>query len=614
MDCLIQGSFTANQSGLIRLTWSNKFSRLRGKNLSQLVRLVGPKELRSAVEVSDVIANKTQWRESNSAVKHPIHTISIRNGGFILVTSLANEGEFLNSSSSLHSSIGWKHDDDDDNNSSSYALDGCSSSTLDSAIQTTNINGKMRRTSYLSRILHAVAKHAGYVLVKSPDANNSADGTGTILLPQIPQKTDIATNSLPSNEITSLRQDMIDICARYNRQEDELAIAEVKRSQEETRTRLMMGTLLKKEADMKELNSNLENMEADRLVSEQQYEHMALELDESRRNLEQSIQDKEKSDYARLKVDRENAVLRSERNVWQMARSGIQDELSKIANDLALEKQSHSDTRRLLARAQEALRSEELENYNMAAKLKEQANECALEKAKEEAKALEQEAEDSEAARLKLEAEISNLRTQKHNLVCELKMQIEVFQDKLSAINAEAEEARMMQRTMQSRLKALEEEYEAHIANGAENEIKIQRLRAEKKILISEIRKGSTPYIAPDSSAPVDDTQASAPASLPSLTLSLNPKCSISQLSKQIVYLRKRKMQLKEQFDTSIANNSGSIDDHNVTSSLSREVEDIDRTVMQLQSRVKRLMSAEQREGCGDEGSIDPTASTEQPE
>ncbi len=609
MDCSIQGSFTANQSGLIRLKWSNKFSRLRGKKLSQVVRVVGPKELHSSIEAADVVAKKTQRKESNSAVKRPAHTVSIREGGSILVTALTNQDEFLNSSSSLHNSIDCKDDDDDDNNTtSSYVLDGCSSSTPDKVIQTTESTGQMRRGSYFSRILYTAAQAAGHVAVKSPDTNNSAASTTTL-----PQNLDITTNSLPPDEVTCSREDMIDLYASYNRQEDELAIAEVKRTQAETHTRLVLGKLLRKEADMEQLHSKLESMKEDRLVSEQQYEHRTLELGESRRYLEQSIRDKEKLDNARLKVDRENDLLRSERYVWQMARSGIQDELSKVVNALELEKQSHNDTRRLLTRAQEALHSEELENYQMAAKLKEQADKRVLEKAQEEANISGQKAEGSKAALLELEGKIANLHSQKHNLARELKKQVKVFKDKFSAINAEAEEARMMQRTMQSRLKELEVECEAHIANEAENEIKIQRLRAEKKLLVSEIRKDSTPSVAIDSSASVDDAQASTPVSLPSLTFNLDPQCIISQLSKQIVYLRKRKIQLQEQLDASAAKKRGSSDDHNVTSSLSRQVEDIDRAVMQLQSRVKRLMSMEQREGCGDEGSIDPTASAKQP-
>ncbi len=609
MACSIQGSFTANQSGLIRLKWSNKFSRLRGKKLSQLVRVVGPKELHSAIEAADVVAKKTQWQQSNSAAKRPAHTVSIHEGDSILVTALTNQDEFLNSSSSLHNSIGCKDDDDDDNNTtSSYVLGGCSSSTPDKVIQTTESNGQMRRGSYFSRIFYTAAQAADHVLVKSLGTNNSAAGTTTV-----PQNLDITTNSLPPDTVTCLREDMTDLCVSYNRQEDELAIAEVKRTQAETRTMLVLGKLLRKEADMEQLLSKLESMKEDRLVSEQQYEHRTLELDESRRYLEQNIRDKEKLDDACLKVGRENDLLRSERNVWQMARSGIQDELSKVVNALELEKQSHHDTRRLLARAQEALHSEELENYQMAAKLKEQADKRVLEKAQEEAKISGEEAEDSKAALVELEGEIANLHSQKHNLVRELKKQMKVFQDKLSAINAEAEEARMMQRTMQSRLKVLEEEGEAHIANEAENEIKIQRLRAEKRLLVSEIRKGSTPSVALDSSTSAEDVQASAPVSLPSLTCNLDPQRIISQLSKQIVYLRKRKMQLQEQLDASAAKKGGSIDDHSVTSSLSRQVEDIDRAVMQLQSRVKRLMSTEQREGCGDEGSIDPIASAKQP-
>ena len=53
-----------------------------------------------------------------------------------------------------------------------------------------------------------------------------------------------------------------------------------------------------------------------------------------------------------LQARRESELLRAERNVWQVARGGIQDELSKAVQAHALERQAHEDTRRSWERAQ----------------------------------------------------------------------------------------------------------------------------------------------------------------------------------------------------------------------------------------------------------------------
>ncbi len=592
MASSIQGSFTANQNGLIRLKWSNTFSRLRGKKLSQLVRVVESKEMRSAIEAANVVNKKAQGLRRNPvSKKSPAHTVSLRDGVPIHVIAVTEHEEFLDPSASLYNSINGKDDaKDGDNTTTSCLLHGGSSSTSNK-VEAESYE-ETQHVGYLLNILYSAAQATGHILM-NPGYTDSA-ASGTTLSPNV----DSTINSLPDNEVTHPMACVTEICATYSKLEDELAIADVKRTQADTHVRLVLAKLLKKEVEEEKLRTELKSLKEDVLVTEQLAECRALERDECRRDLEHGIEDKEKLDEAMLKVERDNEFLRAERNVWRMARSGIQAELSKVVNALGVEKQGHDDTRRLLARAQEAFHREELENHHLAAKLKEQADRRVLEMAQEEAKISGQAAEDSNAALVELKAEIANLDAQKNALARELKKKMKVFQDKLSTVNAEAEEARMMQRTMQSHLKALEEECEAHIAIEAENEIKIQRLRAEKKLLVSEIRRGSTPSAVIDSSpASIEDVHV-AHVSLPSLNCNLDVKDIIKQLSRQIVYLRKRKMQLQEHLDDTQQNGHGD-DDHNKTPSLIRQVEDIDRAVIQLQSRVKRLMSTE-REGCDD--------------
>ncbi len=661
MSNYIQGSFTANQNGFIRLKWNNKFSRLRGKKLLQLVRVVGSKEMRSAIEAADAVAKKAQGglRRNSSAGKisgaAAPHTVSLHEGVSIHVTPVTEQDVFIHPLSSLlhNSSSTGGSKDENDNNTMAYLMNGGSLSSTPDKVQAES-NEKLRSSSISSfyRTLYSTAQAAGYALVNSSVgttdnaaddsagttslpanvANNSTtnnaadDSAGTTSLPANVANnstTDNAaddsagTTSLPANvannsttnllsdEVTLPRSSIAELLDSQNRLEDELAVTEVKRTQAETCVRFVLSRLLKKDAEVEQLYEELESMKEGHLVTEQLGERTTLERDELTQLLKQSIQDKDKLDDALLKEEREKDMLRAERNVWQMARSGIQAELSKVVGELELEKQSHDDTRRLLARAQEALHREELENHQMAAKLKEQADKYELEKAQEETYISGQEAEDLKSTLVELEREVAKLHAQKSSLVCELKKQMKLYQDKLSAINAEAEEARMMQRTMKSRLKALQEECDAHIGNEAENEIKIYRLRAEKKLLVSELRRGSAPCVElpPLHSSPttsVEDVHAAPVSMLSRNNTNLDPQVMISQLSKQIVYLRKRKMELKEQLDNA---QQGGIGGDNVTSLLSRQVEDIDRAVMHLQLRVKRLMNTEQGGGCDDEGS-----------
>ncbi len=615
MSNYIQGSFTANQNGFIRLKWNNKFSRLRGKKLLQLVRVVGSKEMRSAIEAADAVAKKAQGglRRNSSAGKisgaAAPHTVSLHEGVSIHVTPVTEQDVFIHPLSSLlhNSSSTGGSKDENDNNTMAYLLNGGSLSSTPDKVQAES-NEKLRSSSISSfyRTLYSTAQAAGYALVNSSvgTTDNAADDSaGTTSLPA--NVANNSTTNLLSDEVTLPRSSIAELLDSQNRLEDELAVTEVKRTQAETCVRFVLSRLLKKDAEVEQLYEELESMKEGHLVTEQLGERTTLERDELTQLLKQSIQDKYKLDDALLKEEREKDMLRAERNVWQMARSGIQAELSKVVGELELEKQSHDDTRRLLARAQEALHREELENHQMAAKLKEQADKYELEKAQEETYISGQEAEDLKSTLVELEREVAKLHAQKSSLVCELKKQMKLYQDKLSAINAEAEEARMMQRTMKSRLKAFQEECDAHIGNEAENEIKIYRLRAEKKLLVSELRRGSAPYVElpPLHSSPttsVEDVHAAPVSMLSRNNTNLDHQVMISQLSKQIVYLRKRKMELKEQLDNA---QQGGIGGDNVTSLLSRQVEDIDRAVMHLQLRVKRLMNTEQGGGCDDEGS-----------
>lgn len=63
--------------------------------------------------------------------------------------------------------------------------------------------------------------------------------------------------------------------------------------------------------------------------------------------------------------------------------------------------------------------------------------------------------------------------------------------DRCAAAEARAEEAGMLRRAAEARARELEEEAERREAAQADGEIRLQRLRAEKKVLLAEIRRGA---------------------------------------------------------------------------------------------------------------------------
>ncbi|CAN0391173.1 unnamed protein product, partial [Discosporangium mesarthrocarpum] len=197
-----------------------------------------------------------------------------------------------------------------------------------------------------------------------------------------------------------------------------------------------------------------------------------------------------------LRSRREHDLLQAERNVWQVARSGIQTELAKVVSELELERHRHEDASNALAKAHEARLRLEAENARLARRLEEltgggaaaSAQATALENARQAQRLAEEEAEDARAAVAELDAAVAQLAAEKRVLVAELRAQRRQLGDRAAAAEAAAEEARMMRRAAETRAASLGEEAARQTAAQAGYEVRLSRLRAEKKVLLAEVR------------------------------------------------------------------------------------------------------------------------------
>lgn len=90
-----------------------------------------------------------------------------------------------------------------------------------------------------------------------------------------------------------------------------------------------------------------------------------------------------------------------------------------------------------------------------------------------------------------LDAAVAELGAQKRVLVAGLRARERALGDRCAAAEARAEEAGMLRRAAEARARELEEDAVRREAAQADGEIRLQRLRAEKKVLLAEIRRGA---------------------------------------------------------------------------------------------------------------------------
>ncbi|CAM9289136.1 unnamed protein product, partial [Chrysoparadoxa australica] len=345
---------------------------------------------------------------------------------------------------------------------------------------------------------------------------------------------------------------------KFEELEDELAEMSARRAQTVAQTKILLARLQRSDTVAERLELSLEETRV--LLRDERASNEQLVV-ENKCALE-SVAEKDallgKLQAELLRAKRERDLLQAERNVWQVARGGIQSELAKVVAELGQEKQAHEDSQATLEKTREDLRQLRIESRTMSKKLSMRGNDNVVEKAKEDARVAMEEAQDSRTALAEMEGELAKLNAERRVLALELKQHKRAGIDSISAATAEAEEARMMQRTMEARLKKLEDERMQQTSALAGYEVKVNRLKAEKKVLLAELRRrGAKEQDGDGPERPEKGKEGSAAVVVQPTEKKVVGRDSledntgmIKQMSRQLVHLREQQQELEEQLES----------------------------------------------------------------
>jgi hypothetical protein len=513
---ILQGSYTCRGDGRCILRWGNAYSRLRGKRLSIVVKAVDAQVMQAAVEAADAAAHKS-----------------------------ADPGcqDFISSEMS------------------SSSLISVAPLSLDEEVS----------------VIQSKGAGSPALLLPPPPLPSRRFSIPSIpggsYLYQAAMSAFYYQNAQQQDE--QLSSSLSSLMRSYEGLEDELAVVDAKKARAEAQTKVLLVKLQRRETDLARSAARRAQLEA--LLQEQRNaaEQREEERDATMVSLGALELRVEELEAALRASKREKDLLQAERNVWQVARTGIQSELSKVVNSFELERQGHDETKRLFAKAQETLHRLEVENHKMARQIAEQGDKRLVDKAREDARLATEEAEDAKAALAEQEAHYTQLKTEKKLLVHELRQQKKKFDEQLASLTCEVEEARMSRTYAESRLAKLEAEQGSYTSMQAETEIRLQRLKAEKKLLVAELRRregkedSGRAQSEVQAQAQPEEEEDAAKSEADSLAL-------IKSLSRQLVHLREKRLELNEQ------------------QSDERQRQDVERAIQQLQARIKRLMAKRQ--------------------
>lgn len=179
---------------------------------------------------------------------------------------------------------------------------------------------------------------------------------------------------------------------------------------------------------------------------------------------------------ARKRAEREREVLAAEKQVWTLAHSGVQAELTSLTGTLERERGAHEDTRGAWKKAKEAAQRAKGEAEVLRARLAARTDERALQTAQEELGSARAEVRDLGEALEETAAENETLRAQMKLLARHVKQQ-------------KQEMAELRERlAVQARI--------------------VAQLKGEKRLLVKEIkaRSGSAPFaeLKPEAAAVLD--------------------------------------------------------------------------------------------------------------
>ncbi|KAG5192945.1 hypothetical protein JKP88DRAFT_260832, partial [Tribonema minus] len=420
----VQGSCTSAADGLCALRWGNGHSRLRGKRLYFVAEAVDAAAMRAAVQAADACAFKASAARGGSAQQR------ITPGAAVSVDVAALRA-------------------------SAAPSDAATSDATLSPGGGDPPAGRFSLTRSAYNLVWNVLRLSPYYGLGAGGGQGGAGG-GRAALP--PAAGEGGGGGREGGGLSEYEERVATLLVNYERLEDELAGMSARRAQAEAQTKVLLAQLQRAKADVASAQEGWQGTRAELCEMTRRADDMALEREEALQEAHSAERAQLQAEERLLAARRECELLQAERSVWQVARSGIQSELARAVGALETEKHAHEDARAALKRSQTAVERLEAERQRLAERVAAAGDREAQERLKEEAAAARAESEDVRVALAEVEAETAKLSAQKRLLVVELRQQKKAFLDQLSAVQAEAEEARMMQRAAETRLKKLEGE------------------------------------------------------------------------------------------------------------------------------------------------------------
>ncbi|CAM9392879.1 unnamed protein product, partial [Phaeothamnion confervicola] len=335
----VRGSFTCPADGRVVLLWDNSHSRIWGKRLSYAVESVTPSTMRAATEAADAAAKK---QKQPKAVASPVKG-AVAPAAANAAASPACGAPARSGISSTASSSGSSDDRGSTDGGGGSGDDRNDRSLPQADSDARGVAGVVRRTAAaLLRYTSAWAYAGG----AASDANGGGDGSGG------------AGGAAAARGV----QEMV---SRFEALEDELASESARRAQSGAQAKLLLAHLRKTAAEKGRVERRMREADAQLADAAAAGREMAAALAAARERAAAAEAAAAVLEERRLATQRERDLLQAERNVWQVARSGIQAELVKVAAALELERHAHHDSRRALGRAHEAQQRAELENLRL---------------------------------------------------------------------------------------------------------------------------------------------------------------------------------------------------------------------------------------------------------
>ncbi|CAM9741485.1 unnamed protein product, partial [Choristocarpus tenellus] len=301
-----RGSFTCPMDGTCILLWDNSYSRLRGKRLSFVVESVTVDTMRAAIEAADAVVHKS--RAMHSATAQAI----IDNG--------------LSKASVVISAVDTGADS------------GGSSESEVTTKAASSQRAWRRGIGSVRKIASGVLHHLGTLAGGDASVDN-----GQVVSMACRTKGGEGGSGDDGGGVSVEIGGVAELMAKFEELEDEVAVMSARRAQCEAQSKVLLATLqrenMKAERQDRALDETRTSLVNAREILEEARGERDVVKTEAKISGEKVCELEEKL----LRSRREHDLLQAEKNVWHVARSGIQAELAKVVSELELERHRHED-------------------------------------------------------------------------------------------------------------------------------------------------------------------------------------------------------------------------------------------------------------------------------